>query len=74
VSTRTLQTHHDEYEALAVAWAVNALEPADQAIFERIGEGASGAPGPQTPRSRLRRSLRTACRTSPRPPGCANAS
>jgi len=34
VSTRTLPTHHDEYEALAVAWAVNALEPADQAIFE----------------------------------------
>lgn len=34
MSTRTLSTHHDEYEALAVAWAVNALEPADQAMFE----------------------------------------
>jgi len=34
VSTRTLSTHHDEYEALAVAWAVRALEPADQAMFE----------------------------------------
>ena len=34
MSTRTLSTHHDEYEALAVAWAVRALEPADQAMFE----------------------------------------
>ena len=37
--TRTLQAHHDEYEALAVAWAVNALEPADHAIFEAHREG-----------------------------------
>ena len=34
MSTPTLPTHHDEYEALAVAWAVNALEPADHSIFE----------------------------------------
>jgi anti-sigma-K factor RskA len=34
VSAPTLPTGHDEYEALAVAWAIDALEPADQAIFE----------------------------------------
>jgi anti-sigma-K factor RskA len=37
VSTPTLP--HDEYEALAVAWALNALEPADQAIFEAHRDG-----------------------------------
>ena len=25
---------HDEYEALAVAWVIDALEPADQELFE----------------------------------------
>ena len=39
MSTPTLPTDHDEYEALAVAWAVNALEPADQAIFEAHRDG-----------------------------------
>jgi hypothetical protein len=39
VSTPTLPTDHDEYEALAVAWAVNALEPADQAVFEVHRDG-----------------------------------
>jgi hypothetical protein len=39
VSTPTLPTDHDEYEALAVAWAVNALEPADQAIFKAHRDG-----------------------------------
>jgi anti-sigma-K factor RskA len=39
VSSPTLPTHHDEYEALAVAWAVNALEPADQAVFEAHRDG-----------------------------------
>jgi hypothetical protein len=39
VSTPTLPTDHDEYEALAVAWAVNALEPAEQAIFEAHRDG-----------------------------------
>jgi anti-sigma-K factor RskA len=34
VSAPTLPTDHDKYEALAVAWVINALEPADQAIFE----------------------------------------
>lgn len=34
MSAPTLPTGHDEYEALAVAWAVNALEPTDQAVFE----------------------------------------
>jgi hypothetical protein len=34
VSAPTLPAAHDEYEALAVAWVVNALEPADQAVFE----------------------------------------
>ena len=34
MSTPTPPTDHDEYEALAVAWAINALEPADRAIFE----------------------------------------
>ena len=34
MSAPTLPTGHDEYAALAVAWAINALEPADQAIFE----------------------------------------
>jgi anti-sigma-K factor RskA len=34
MSTPTLPTDHDDYEALAVAWALNALEPADQAMFE----------------------------------------
>ena len=39
MSTPTLPTDHDGYEALAVAWAVDALEPADQAIFEAHREG-----------------------------------
>ena len=39
MSTPTLPTDHDEYEALAVAWAVDALEPADQAIFETHRDG-----------------------------------
>jgi anti-sigma-K factor RskA len=34
VSAPTRPTGHDEYEVLAVAWVVNALEPADQAVFE----------------------------------------
>ena len=39
MSTPTLPTDHDEYEALAVAWAVNALEPSDQAVFEAHRDG-----------------------------------
>jgi Anti-sigma-K factor rskA len=39
VSTPTLPTDHDEYEALAIAWSVNALEPADQAVFEAHRDG-----------------------------------
>jgi anti-sigma-K factor RskA len=34
VSAPALPRNHDDYEALAVAWAINALEPAEQAIFE----------------------------------------
>ncbi len=30
---------HDRYEALAVAWAIDALEPADQVIFEEHQDG-----------------------------------
>lgn len=30
---------HDMYEALAVAWAIDALEPADQVIFEEHRDG-----------------------------------
>jgi hypothetical protein len=41
VSTPTLPADHDEYEALAVAWAVNALEPAEQAIFEAHRDGCA---------------------------------
>jgi len=39
VSTPTLPTDHEEYEALAVAWAFNALEPADLEIFEAHRHG-----------------------------------
>jgi len=39
VSTPTLPTDHEEYEALAVAWAFNALEPADLAVFEAHRHG-----------------------------------
>lgn len=39
MSIPTLPTDHDGYEALAVAWAVDALEPADQAIFEAHQDG-----------------------------------
>ena len=39
MSTPTLPTDHEEYEALAVAWAVNALEPADQEIFDAHRNG-----------------------------------
>ena len=31
--------NHEDYEALAVAWAINALEPADQAVFEAHRDG-----------------------------------
>lgn len=34
MSAPILPTGHDEYEALAVAWAIDALEPADQERFE----------------------------------------
>jgi hypothetical protein len=34
VSAPTVPTDHDEYEALAVAWVISALEPAEQTIFE----------------------------------------
>ncbi|HEV7653454.1 MAG TPA: anti-sigma factor [Mycobacteriales bacterium] len=34
MSAPALPRSHDEYEALAVAWAIDALEPADQEIFE----------------------------------------
>jgi hypothetical protein len=30
---------HDQYEALAVAWAIDALEPADQVVFEDHRDG-----------------------------------
>jgi anti-sigma-K factor RskA len=39
MSSPTLPTHHDDYEALAVGWAVNALEPDEQAIFEAHRDG-----------------------------------
>jgi anti-sigma-K factor RskA len=39
VSTRTLPKGHDEYQALAVAWAIDALEPADEEIFETHRDG-----------------------------------
>ena len=39
MSTRTLPKSHDEYEALAVAWAIDALEPADEEIFEAHRHG-----------------------------------
>ena len=39
MSTPTLPTDHEEYEALAVAWAFNALEPADLAVFEAHRHG-----------------------------------
>ena len=34
MSAPTLPTGHEEYEALAVAWAISALEPADSDRFE----------------------------------------
>ncbi len=34
MSAPTLPTGHEEYEALAVAWAIAALEPAEQHRFE----------------------------------------
>jgi len=39
VSAPTLPAGHDEYEALAVAWAIAALEPADR---DRFGEHRAG--------------------------------
>jgi anti-sigma-K factor RskA len=39
VSAPALPRNHDEYEALAVAWAIDALEPADQAVFEAHRDG-----------------------------------
>jgi hypothetical protein len=39
VSAPTLPTGHEEYEALAVGWAIAALEPADQDRFEEHRPG-----------------------------------
>lgn len=39
MSTPTLPTDHEEYEALGVAWALNALEPADLEVFEAHRDG-----------------------------------
>jgi Anti-sigma-K factor rskA, C-terminal len=39
VSAPALPRNHDEYEALAVAWAINALEPADQVVFDAHRDG-----------------------------------
>ena len=39
MSAPTLPAGHDEYEALAVAWAIAALEPADSDRFEEHRAG-----------------------------------
>lgn len=39
MSAPTRPKGHDEYEALAVAWAIDALEPADQEEFEAHRDG-----------------------------------
>jgi len=39
VNAPTLPAGHEQYEALAVAWAIDALEPSDQRRFEEHRTG-----------------------------------